>query len=180
MSEKTRVVIAGLEAKNGIHTIVSSDGKRFGFFETDQSKQFETPQYEQFRKLHLKNGDTVDIEWTARTYINKFGKTVQAANMDSISPVTATEAKEAVVQSEAKNLKVTLGKCATLYLQARLQGGATFDEVDREVGRAVQLAIKVTDVIDDLFGDGETSRTLGSTQDGETRVYADDGTPVPF
>jgi len=182
MSEKARVVIGALESRNGIHNIVGTDGRKFGFFETDQSKQFETPQYVQFRKLLLKNGDTVDIEFTPRTYTSKFGKQVQAYNVDTLEKVTGPAATEAVQQSEAKGLKVTIGKCATLFLQARLMGGASFDEVDTEIGKAVNLAVKLTDVIDDLFGDGEDSRTLreATSPSGESQQVGYDGTPVPF
>jgi hypothetical protein len=179
MSDKTRIVVGGLEVRNGIHSILAADGKKYGFFETDQSKQFETNQYIQFRKLNVKAGDTLDIEFTPRTYINKFGKSIMAFNLDTMEKVTGQEATDAVNASDAKSLKVTIGKCATLFIQARLQGGANFNEVEQEIGQAVQVAVKLTDVIDDLFGEGEESRLLDTGAESGQQI-GHDGKPVPF
>ena len=177
--QKARIVVAGLEAKNGLHMVTTTDGKKYSFFETDQSKTYETEQYISFRKQDVRVGDVLDITFTPRQYPNKHtGQMSVAYNLDSMTKVRGEQAKEAVKEAKADQEKIVTGKIASLFLQARLQSGVPFEEAEKEVGKAISLAVKLQNTLNDLYDDSYDALDVGNpiTNSGS----ASDNSDIPF
>lgn len=177
--QKARIVVAGLEAKNGLHMVSTTDGKKYSFFETDQSKTYETEQYIAFRKQDVRVGDVLDITFTPRQYPNKHtGQMSVAYNLDSMTKVKGPEAKEAVKEATVEQEKEKVYRNTSYFISSRLQAGTPFEEVEKEVGKAVALAVKVLNTVNDLYDDSYDALDVGNpiTNSGS----ASDNSDIPF
>lgn len=154
IQNKTITIVSKEEAKTkaGTNTqikLTDQDGIKFSFFKKKKDGELTSPAT-QFKNMDLDEGSTAEIGYVEEKYAGTDGKERTALKIISFREAKAQPvktqpqpAKENTYHKEEKETdwdKIAVGKCQTVFLEAYISAGHTFEEAKLQVFQARKLA----------------------------------------